>query len=107
MSQTAAKPQAPSYVQLLPGDPAPWFRQRSTSSGDYAFDTAAGRYLVLCFFGSAGHEHGRAALRAVAANRQLFDDQRFAFFGVSLDPQDEAENRVQQSMPGIRFLLGL
>jgi predicted 2-oxoglutarate/Fe(II)-dependent dioxygenase YbiX len=33
----------------------------------------------------------------------MFDDQRFAFFGVSLDPQDEAENRVQQSMPGIRF----
>jgi peroxiredoxin/predicted 2-oxoglutarate/Fe(II)-dependent dioxygenase YbiX len=103
MSQAAAKPQALSYVQLLPGDPAPWFRQRSTSSADYAFDTAAGRYLVLSFFGSAGHEHGRTALRAVAANRQLFDDQRFAFFGVSLDPQDETENRVQQSMPGIRF----
>lgn len=101
MSEPAAKP--PAYAQLLPGDPAPWFRQRSTSSAEYAFDTAAGRYLVLCFFGSAAHDHGRAALRTVAAHRGFFDDQRAAFFGVSLDPRDESEARIEQSMPGIRF----
>jgi hypothetical protein len=43
-----------SYVRLAPGDPAPWFNQRSTSNPSYAFDTAAGRYIVLCFFASAG-----------------------------------------------------
>lgn len=52
-----------SYVRLAPGDPAPWFNQRSTSNPNYAFDTAAGRYIVLCFFASAGDPIGRAAMQ--------------------------------------------
>lgn len=92
-----------SYVSLLPGDPAPWFHQRSTSNPNYAFDTAAGRYIVLCFFASAGDSIGRAAIDRILSNRHLFDDARFSFFGVSLDPRDEGEGRVRESMPGIRF----
>ena len=88
---------------LLPGDPAPWFHQRSTSNPRYAFDTAAGRYIVLCFFGSAGDDQGRDAINAVLADRSHFDDVRVSFFGVSIDPADQAQNRVQESMPGIRF----
>ncbi len=91
------------YINLLPGDPAPWFRQRATTNPNYAFDTVAGRYVVLCFFGSAGDGPGRAAIQSVLSNRQYFDDTRFSFFGVSLDPKDETENRVQESLPGIRF----
>ena len=92
-----------SDAQLLPGDPAPWFHQRSTSNPRYAFDTAAGRYIVLCFFGSAGDDQGRDAINAVLADRSHFDDVRVSFFGVSIDPADQAQNRVQESMPGIRF----
>src|SRR5262245_28725772 len=91
------------YMALSPGDPAPWFHQRSTSSERYAFDTAAGRYVVLCFYGTATDPNSRAALSAVAANRSVFDDRRACFFGVSVDPNDERERRVQESMPGIRF----
>lgn len=98
----ATQPSRP-YANLTPGDPAPWFRQRSTSNPDYAFDTAAGRYIVLCFYGTAGDALGRAAIQSVLANRQHFDDVRFSFFGVSLDPRDKAERRVRESMPGIRF----
>ena len=92
-----------SYVRLAPGDPAPWFNQRSTSNPSYAFDTAAGRYIVLCFFASAGDPVGRAAMQSVLAHRQQFDDVRLSFFGVSLDPGDETEGRVHESLPGIRF----
>src|SRR5829696_6619564 len=92
-----------SDAQLLPGDPAPWFHQRSTSNPRYAFDTAAGRYIVLCFFGSAGDDQGRDAINAVLADRSHFDDVRVSFFGVSIDRADQAQNRVQESMPGIRF----
>lgn len=88
---------------LTPGDPVPWFQQRSTSAPKYTFDTAAGRYIVLCFFGSAGAGAGPAAIAAVNANRQLFDDRRASFFGVSLDPEDEKLGRVKESLPGIRF----
>ena len=91
------------YAALAPGDPAPWFRQRSASNPRYAFDTAAGRYIVLCFYGSAADPVGRAALAAVVAGRQQFDDTRASFFGVSIDPEDEAQGRVRDSMPGLRF----
>jgi peroxiredoxin/predicted 2-oxoglutarate/Fe(II)-dependent dioxygenase YbiX len=91
------------YRLLLPGDPAPWFVQRSTSGARYHFDTAAGRWIVLCFFASAADPASHAALAAVAACRRFFDDSFACFFGVSLDPADEAGQRVAQSLPGIRF----
>ena len=94
---------AKSFVSLSPGDPAPWFHQRSGSNPRYAFDTVGGRWVVMCFFGTAGDEDGRRALAAIAVNRALFDDERACFFGVSLDPNDEAKERVADSMPGLRF----
>jgi peroxiredoxin len=99
----ADKQTASVYVNLTPGDPAPWFHQRSTSNPHYVFDTAAGRYIVLCFLGSSGDAQARAALDAVHANRSQFDDRRVSFFGVSVDPRDEAEGRLHESLPGIRF----
>lgn len=91
------------YAQLGPGDPAPWFKQRSGSNPRYVFDTAAGRWIALCFFGTAGDPVSKVALDAVAANRDLFDDERACFFGVSLDPADEAQGRVADAMPGLRY----
>src|SRR5262245_49251278 len=87
-SMAAPAPSPRSYANLTPGDPAPWFRQRSTSNPNYAFDSAAGRYIVLCFFGSAGDAAGRTAMERVLANRRQFDDVRLSLFGVSLDPRD-------------------
>lgn len=90
------------FRQISAGDPAPWFHQRSGANPRFAFDTAAGRYVVLCFFVSAAAPQSRAALDAVEANRQIFDDQRLCFFGVTLDPADEAEGRVREAIPGRR-----
>jgi predicted 2-oxoglutarate/Fe(II)-dependent dioxygenase YbiX/peroxiredoxin len=91
------------FVLLFPGDPAPWFQAACTSNPEYSFDTTAGRYVVLCFFGSAADLTGNAALNAVASRRALFDDRKMCFFGVSVDPSDRDSQRVQASMPGIRF----
>jgi predicted 2-oxoglutarate/Fe(II)-dependent dioxygenase YbiX/peroxiredoxin len=104
---TVADPVATTgrYVALAPGDPAPWFHARTGSNPTYVFDTAAGRYIVLGFFGSAGDAVGRDALAAVVAERARFDDVRACFFGVSVDPDDEAGQRVRDSMPGLRFFL--
>lgn len=89
--------------QPMPGDPAPDFTQRTPSNPRYVFNAAAGRYLVLCFFGSAGDAQSRAALEAALARTDLFDDERACFFGVSNDPEDEAQARVANRMPGYRF----
>ena len=88
--------------ELLAGDPAPLFRQRSSSNPSYVFDTAAGRHILLCFFGSTADDHARAAITAVLARDDLFDDTRASFFGVTMAPADEA-GRVQARVPGYRY----
>jgi peroxiredoxin/predicted 2-oxoglutarate/Fe(II)-dependent dioxygenase YbiX len=93
----------PSYVRLATGDPAPWFHQRTGANPRFAFDTVAGRYVVLCFFATAADPQSKAALDAATARRDLFDDRKASFFGVSMDPADEAEKRVADRAPGFRF----
>lgn len=88
------------FRMLEPGDPAPWFRQECTSNPQYNFDTVGGRYIVLCFHGSAADETGRAMLALIDEERALFDDANIAIFGVSFDPQDR--ERLVQSLPGVR-----
>jgi len=92
----------PKYRNLLPGDPAPWFSARANTRPEFAFDVAGGRYVVLCFFATAD-ARGRSAVEAAFATPGLFDDDKAAFFGVSIDPADEAEKRVVGRLPGFRF----
>jgi peroxiredoxin len=87
---------------ILPGDPAPSFFQRTPSNPRYAFDTAAGRYLVLCFLGSARDAQAQSALKAVLGRPDLFDDDHAAFFAVSNHPGDEADRRLDNRLPGFR-----
>ena len=93
----------PSYKNLLPGDAAPWFQARCTTRDRFAFDTAGGRYLVLCFFMTAADARGRSALAAAFAETGQFDDAKAAFFGVSIDQTDEAQKRVAGRIPGYRI----
>ncbi len=92
----------PTYVKLMPGDPAPWFVQRSHANPRFVFNSVAGRYVVLCFFGSASDTHSKAALKAVRSRPALFDDVHACFFGVSNDASDEREQRVGDHYPGYR-----
>ncbi|WP_411877735.1 2OG-Fe(II) oxygenase [Polaromonas sp. YR568] len=92
------------YFNLLAGDPAPWFKQRSFANPRYSLHAAAGRYLVLCFFGSAAEPLARAAIDMALKRRDIFNDSHCSFFGISLDPGDENEKRVADSYPGYRFL---
>lgn len=92
-----------SYRDLLPGDPAPWFHQRSSVNSDYAFGSVAGRSVVLCFFMSAANGRARAALDAALAQGSLFDDQKAAFFGVSIDPADAQQKRLTTKRAGYRY----
>lgn len=90
-------------LQPMPGDPVPGFIARSPQNPRYSFDSAAGRWLVLCFFGSAADPAAQAALKAVAARPDLFNDSFASFFGVSNDPGDEAQGRIANRVPGYRF----
>lgn len=93
-----------NYAQLSPGDPFPTFGQRCSGLPSFQPDTMAGRYLVFCVFGTSASPGAGRALEGLRQYRDRFDDTRMAFFGVSADPTDEAENRVTDSLPGVRFM---
>ena len=88
------------------GEPAPWFRAPALSGlPSYAFDTVAGRHVLLLFFGSAADEASRRALALVERDRALLDDVHACFFGVTCDAEDVRQGRIAQQLPGIRFFL--
>lgn len=95
----------PRYTQISAGDPAPTFTQRSLSNPRYCFDTAAGRYLVLCFHHSAAHPAMKATIASAFARTDLFNDSFASLFAVSTDPADESEARIANRMPGFRVIL--
>lgn len=89
------------FLTLNPGNAGPHFRVRSTSNPRYAFDTAGGRYLVLCFLHDAGDPVSQAATAAARARPDLFNDDFASFFGVSTTAGDD--ERLTQSLPGHRY----
>jgi predicted 2-oxoglutarate/Fe(II)-dependent dioxygenase YbiX/peroxiredoxin len=96
--------QAP--IRLERGDPAPWFRAPAVGGrADYAFDTVAGRHVLMLFFDSASRPEVQKALSAIANSRSLFDDVNASFFGVTSDLSDAESGRIHQQLPGIRFFV--
>ena len=90
----------------LVGELAPWFHAQALDGNPrYAFDTAAGRWIVMLFAGQAGRPELAPALELLAANRDLFDDLNACFFGVTVDPSDAAEGRIAQLLPGVRWFV--
>jgi peroxiredoxin/predicted 2-oxoglutarate/Fe(II)-dependent dioxygenase YbiX len=85
------------------GEPAPWFECRSPENPRFHFNTVAGRIIVLCFFGSCANDIARQTLDAFRLHRSCFDDTSCSFFGVSVDPDDESQRRIEVELPGIHI----
>lgn len=85
------------------GEPCPWITARSSLNPTFHYDTTAGRYNVLCFFGSAANAASRQILGDIHAAADFFDVTNFLFTGVSTDPLDEQLERVQQERDAIRW----
>jgi predicted 2-oxoglutarate/Fe(II)-dependent dioxygenase YbiX len=89
----------PGHIQR--GDPAPWWRQGRYR---FAFDSAAGRYIVLSFYGTARDAVGQAALSVLDNNRRFIDDGTASFICVCADPRDKTELDVDTRYPALQFL---
>jgi peroxiredoxin/predicted 2-oxoglutarate/Fe(II)-dependent dioxygenase YbiX len=86
------------------GAPIPQFEARTTLVSRFHFDTVVGRYVVLCFFGTASDPEVRRLLEKVTERQSVFDGHNVAFFGVSIDPEDERSGRVREMHPGVHLI---
>jgi len=91
---------------LAPGQPAPFFHAAALDGNpSYAFETVAGRPVLMLLFGSTAQADCAAAIAQILAHRHLFDDVKACFFGVTVDPADATSRRIRPEIPGIRYFL--
>ncbi|MBP0494325.1 2OG-Fe(II) oxygenase [Pararoseomonas indoligenes] len=108
-----ASPMPPDLSPLQrfrPGDPVPRFHAATDRNPRYAFDSVAGRYVVLAFLGSvrahAQTEAAWGALRSAQAEG-LLDDNRACAFVITADPPppdagSTLPGAVRDHYPGLR-----
>ncbi|MBU1376026.1 MAG: 2OG-Fe(II) oxygenase, partial [Alphaproteobacteria bacterium] len=84
-------------MPLSLGQNAPWFAAWTPSNAEFAFDTTAGRYVLLMFL-PLEPEPRIAAVRALAAHQHLFDEVKACALVVVRDPE---------MMAGLRDVRGL
>ncbi len=85
------------------GEPAPFFAAATDGIDRYSLDVAAGRWIVLMFFGTTAQVGPAEGLALALERRELFNGADAALFGVSVDPADRAERGLANSEPGVRF----
>jgi peroxiredoxin len=90
-----------AFRTFQPGETAPWFHASSNVNPRFAFDTMAGRYVVLTFFGGAADPQAQTLFQTLQSVRYLLDDQVACLFAISADPADEGQ--LPDQLPGIRF----
>lgn len=88
------------------GDPAPWFEAPALNGRpDYAFQTTAGRHILMLFTADASAAQCAEALSALARRRALLDDINASFFGIVSRSELVDQLGLAPSLPGVRYLL--
>lgn len=101
-ARSAGQPGGPALVVLSRGDPAPDFTLPTATQPHFALGSAAGRWIVLFFWGAGNVPGVGAALAQVASAGQLFDDRHAAFFGVAANSAELAPGGLAATFPGLR-----
>jgi predicted 2-oxoglutarate/Fe(II)-dependent dioxygenase YbiX/peroxiredoxin len=86
---------------LLPGDPAPTFVADTSVNAQFRFDSVAGRYVVVCLFGSTADPLAAAVMAGVDARHEQFDGTNVLLLAVTTDPADRA--KLLQRWPGVIY----
>ncbi len=86
------------------GETVSYFVAPASNNNQFHFDSIAGRYVVMSFLGSTRIAANLERLQqTLTLNRQLFNDSKICFFGISIDPSDHSNGKLQQEIPGIRY----
>ena len=89
---------------LGPGDPIPSLYLSTDANPRYAFDSVAGRYVVMIFIGGLRVPGVIDMLRQLYATATPFDDRTACCFIITSDPADLAEPSLRDRYPGIRIV---
>jgi predicted 2-oxoglutarate/Fe(II)-dependent dioxygenase YbiX len=87
---------------LTVGEYAPWFTCETPNNPKYAFQTVAGRHVLLGFLPPDPAMH-QSVGRALQAHRAAFDDRTLTLFLAIRDAGSIAQARNQ--LPGLRWFL--
>lgn len=80
---------------LLPGEPVPAFHARSAGNPRFAFDTTAGRWLMVLIPGSLGSPAlGQSLAAAIAPHAGLLRIEHAYLVVIGTDPEDERAGRL-------------
>ncbi len=96
---TAPGAPEPRFRNVLPGDPAIFFRARAATNPSFNFDTVGGRYVLLAFVGSTHEGSGGQAVKALGKLMDAVDGDRMAAFAVSVYPRDEKAGAIKADPP--------
>lgn len=87
-----------------PGEPAPWFTAPTPSQPEFAFDTAAGRFVLMVFLPAVDPAMVGPALTQLAKSMPIFDESRLCAVVVVRDPLTA---QTARDMRGLRWILDL
>lgn len=83
------------------GEAAPLFTARSSVNEKFHFSSSAGRYIVLCFFGSATERRSQQIWADVEQSLPRFDVENVMFFGVTTNSADQPLLESRGKSPGV------
>lgn len=102
--RTVPTDRAEMPVTFAPGDRPPNFVAPARHNPAFAFDSVAGRYVVLTFVGSASHPGVAEMLAALGARKDLFDDRHASVIALTIDRRDLDTAEPLDSPPGLHLL---
>jgi len=86
------------------GDPVPWFTAPLIMGGSFILHIHAGRWIVLCFLGSANNPRVNEELAEPLHEASLFDEDRLIVRAVFTAPPDDVAKYPEVGTKALSFL---
>jgi predicted 2-oxoglutarate/Fe(II)-dependent dioxygenase YbiX/peroxiredoxin len=86
------------------GDPVPWFTAPLITGGSFVLHVHAGRWIVLCFFGSPNNPRVNEELAGLLHEASLFDEDRLIVRAVFTTPPDDVAKYPEIGTKALSFV---
>jgi predicted 2-oxoglutarate/Fe(II)-dependent dioxygenase YbiX/peroxiredoxin len=86
------------------GDPVPWFTAPLIAGGSFILHVHAGRWIVLCFFGSPANPRVNEELAELLHEASLFDEDRLIVRAAFTAPPDDVAKHSEVGTKALSFL---